>query len=266
MGKDKRPAFQFYYKDWLSDSALKRRSRAAKGLWIDLLCMMFDSEERGFLIENGVVLTPGDVLDSMEGNRDVNRSALKELLSYGIARRDDRGAIYSKRMVEDERVRQIHAECGCKGGRPKVKTKTEPNAKPKGKAKPNQTGADADADAEELNCIEEGDTGGKPKPARPADPIWDSLCSLFSLKPVTRGERSRIGQCVRDLKAKSATVPQVEAAWSYCRDRFDPFGPECLVKWFDQAQHPGTGKPAAKLDEGEQAKARARQLLREFKT
>jgi len=43
----KAPAFQFYVKDWLSDSQLKMVSHSTKGIWIDLLCFMWDAPERG---------------------------------------------------------------------------------------------------------------------------------------------------------------------------------------------------------------------------
>ena len=47
MGKA--PAFQFYVKDWLSDPQLKQCSFSTKGIWIDLLCFMWDAPERGKL-------------------------------------------------------------------------------------------------------------------------------------------------------------------------------------------------------------------------
>lgn len=47
MGKA--PAFQFYVKDWLGDPQLKMASFSTKGIWIDLLCYMWDAPERGEL-------------------------------------------------------------------------------------------------------------------------------------------------------------------------------------------------------------------------
>ncbi len=41
------PAFQFYIKDWLSDPQLKMASFSAKGMWIYLLCFMWECPERG---------------------------------------------------------------------------------------------------------------------------------------------------------------------------------------------------------------------------
>jgi len=45
----KAPAFQFYVKDWLSDPQLKMASFSTKGIWIDLLCFMWESPDRGKL-------------------------------------------------------------------------------------------------------------------------------------------------------------------------------------------------------------------------
>ena len=45
MGKN--PAFQFYVKDWLTDTQLRLASPATRGIWIDLLCYMWDAPVRG---------------------------------------------------------------------------------------------------------------------------------------------------------------------------------------------------------------------------
>ena len=55
----KLPAIQFYVGDWMKDPALRSVSVEARGLWIDLLCIMHESPRRGYL-ENahGEPLTP----------------------------------------------------------------------------------------------------------------------------------------------------------------------------------------------------------------
>lgn len=44
-----RPAFQFYTKDWRNNPRLRRCSPAARGTWIDIMCLMHDSDEYGVL-------------------------------------------------------------------------------------------------------------------------------------------------------------------------------------------------------------------------
>ena len=45
----KRPSFQFYVSDWQSNNKLRRCSHAEKGIWLDVMCLMHDSEEYGIL-------------------------------------------------------------------------------------------------------------------------------------------------------------------------------------------------------------------------
>jgi hypothetical protein len=47
MGKA--PAFQFYVKDWLSDPQLRMASFSTKGIWIDMLCFMWQAPVKGEL-------------------------------------------------------------------------------------------------------------------------------------------------------------------------------------------------------------------------
>lgn len=43
----KRPSFQFYPGDWIGSQKLRRCSPAARGAWIDLLCVLHDCDEYG---------------------------------------------------------------------------------------------------------------------------------------------------------------------------------------------------------------------------
>lgn len=44
-----RPWFAFYAGDWRANSKLRRCTHAERGIWIDVLCLMHDSEEYGVL-------------------------------------------------------------------------------------------------------------------------------------------------------------------------------------------------------------------------
>lgn len=43
----KRPSFQFYPADWRANANLRRCSDAARGAWMDILCVLHDSDEYG---------------------------------------------------------------------------------------------------------------------------------------------------------------------------------------------------------------------------
>jgi len=121
----KAPAYQFYTGDWMKDANLRGCSLAARGLWIDILCLMFDAEQKGVLRSNSVPWTAQKVVKSVAGARARN---LAELIKNGVARvaRKD-GAMYSKRMIRDELKRRHKAQAGGKGGK---QTGSKPRANP----------------------------------------------------------------------------------------------------------------------------------------
>ncbi len=114
----KRPSFQFYPGDWLNDAALRLCSVGARGLWIDMICLMHQGTDYGFLkVNHKPILTTnltrllGATLSEVEGWLD-------ELKSVGVYSVDEAGCIYSKRMVRDEEIRSARAAGGVLGGNP----------------------------------------------------------------------------------------------------------------------------------------------------
>lgn len=133
----KLPAFQFYPGDWLKDANLRRCSHAAKGVWIDMLCLMFEADERGVLATNGVAWSDEDIACAIGGDTTTTISAIQELTFKGVAKRRSNGAVYSKRMVADENKRQLCSAAGKKGGGNPNLTQKDPTFKgqPKGGSK-----------------------------------------------------------------------------------------------------------------------------------
>lgn len=102
----KLPSFQFYPGDWMKDPALRRCSAAARGIWMDVLCLMFESDERGKLVTSALQWTLQDIAEAISGDTATNLSHLKELLAKGVMRQDESGCYYSNRLVKDELVRK----------------------------------------------------------------------------------------------------------------------------------------------------------------
>lgn len=44
-----RPSFQFYPADWLANTNLRRCSEAARGIWIDVMCVLHGADEYGVI-------------------------------------------------------------------------------------------------------------------------------------------------------------------------------------------------------------------------
>jgi DnaT DNA-binding domain len=114
--KAKRPAFQFYPADWRKDVELRACSLAARGLWIDLMCVAHECEPYGHLMLNGKPMTPAQIAGQIGVPAAQVKKLLDELVDNGVARRTEQGAIFSKRMVDDERLREQRAETGRANG------------------------------------------------------------------------------------------------------------------------------------------------------
>ena len=104
MGK--LPAFLFYPKDWLTDTELRICSKAAKGVWIDMLSVMFSAPNRGFLtLADGTPWTDEEISAAIGGLTPTNLECLAELLTKGVAHRDKREIFFPLRMVRDDHTR-----------------------------------------------------------------------------------------------------------------------------------------------------------------
>lgn len=115
----KMPALQFYPADWRKDLAVQALGYHDRGVWFEMLCLMHESSERGVMLLNGAPIAE-DVIARLLGldNQTFNQT-LGTLLTYGVAkRRQDDNAIFSKRMVDDEKLCQIRREAGKLGGNP----------------------------------------------------------------------------------------------------------------------------------------------------
>ena len=138
MPAQRLPSFQFYPGDWLKDPALRSVSLAARGLWADLLCLMSESENRGHLQDgNGSPYSNKQLARMTGANSNQIKKLINELESSNVfSRTDDRGVIYSRRMVQDELKRKTNKENGEKGGSPFFKKSVNPPVNQTGNRNP----------------------------------------------------------------------------------------------------------------------------------
>jgi len=121
VGKEmKRPSFQFYPSDWLRDTALRSCSTGARGLWIDMICFMHEGSPYGYLKVADKVILPSNLARMVGESIEVVADWLIELQEAGVYDIDN-GAIFSRRMIRDEELRQKRAEGGKLGGNPNLK-------------------------------------------------------------------------------------------------------------------------------------------------
>lgn len=95
------PWLKFYPRDWRGDQTLRAVSIAARGLWIEMLCVMHEAQPYGHLILGGRAVS-NDVLARVSGlGADECGALLSELESAGVFSRTRKGVIYSRRMIKD---------------------------------------------------------------------------------------------------------------------------------------------------------------------
>lgn len=102
---------KFFWSDWQADPALRACSLAARGLWMEMLCIA--AGERGYLVRDGDPL-PANTLANIVGQPLATVEMLiAELEENRVFSRDRRGRIYSRRMVREAK----HIESSRKGGK-----------------------------------------------------------------------------------------------------------------------------------------------------
>ncbi len=126
---------KFFWADWLADANLRRCSAAARGVWMDMLCVAAQQTPVGFLSANGEPLSPSDVARIGALSEAEAAALIGELERNGVFSRDRKGRIYSRRMVRDERKRRCAAKNGSKGGNPSLLNQTEISPPDKGEVK-----------------------------------------------------------------------------------------------------------------------------------
>lgn len=122
----KSPGFWFFTGDWMKDPELRFCSLFARGLLVDLLCILFEANEQGYASNpDGTPRTNEQIADAVAGgSREEKLAALAELERSGVLSRDNRGVLFSRRIARLSELSKTRRESGSKGG-----SKTQANAK-----------------------------------------------------------------------------------------------------------------------------------------
>lgn len=123
-----RPWMKFYPSDWRSDPTLRACSIAARGVWMELLCVMHEASPRGWLLlPNGSAMTERQIATLVGASVEEVTECLIELEQAGVFSRDGSGVIFSRRMHRDEEKAALAAHNGAKGGNPTLKGGVNPS-------------------------------------------------------------------------------------------------------------------------------------------
>lgn len=245
MPCDKLPAMPVYVGDWFKDTGLQMCSLAARGLWFELCLRMWECEERGLLATGKEAWSDQKVAALIAGSEDETLACLDELLRAGVASRNKNGAIYSRRLVRDEKLRQIRKTAGSKGGFATAKRIAKDTAKGVAKRVAN---SETDTEYEYENKTRKTKTGKSAPKVRARCLIWDALEAVFYPSGIAPGQRKHVGALVRDFKAKGATpeeihkrVERYKRAWpdhactaNALMEHWDEFGPQARPDWMPE--------------------------------
>lgn len=95
------PWMKFYPRDWRGDQALRAVSIAARGLWMECLCVMHEASPYGHLVLNGAPVEAA-ILARMTGTTEEEvKALLAELSQSGVSSVTRAGVVFSRRMVSD---------------------------------------------------------------------------------------------------------------------------------------------------------------------
>ena len=103
---NKRPCFLFYTGDWLKDPGVRQLSPREKGVYIEMLILLFDSG--GYIKMSDINLMHAlnfrlEEEESEETMRsvDVFHSVIERLIECGVVRRTEDGRLFNKRILRD---------------------------------------------------------------------------------------------------------------------------------------------------------------------
>lgn len=158
---------KFWWQDWQRDPALRMCSLAARGAWIEMLCLMADADPVGNLLVNGRSPNMRQLSAVLGCSEREATKLVTELEENGVFSRSDDGTIYSRRMVRDKAISDEAAANGKKGGNPNITGKAKRKVKGedaeglthslKASATPplKHQEAEAEADTERKNSLRE---------------------------------------------------------------------------------------------------------------
>jgi hypothetical protein len=117
----KMPYMRFFVDNWRSHMPLRMCSAAARGLWIDMLCIMHEAEPRGHLLIKGRAPTIPQLAKLFAMSEEECSAFLDELRENEVFSVKRNGIIFSRKMERDEIKASKNRDNGAKGGNPKLR-------------------------------------------------------------------------------------------------------------------------------------------------
>lgn len=131
--EDGRPAQQWYWDDWFSAFDVRLCSIAARGLWIDMLGIMWKAEIRGTLTVNGRQVNNKTLAKIAGATIEEVNSLIKELEDNDVFSKLRDGTIICRRLFKESKkqkdISNIRSEAGKKGAESRWQIDNKKNGK-----------------------------------------------------------------------------------------------------------------------------------------
>ena len=188
-------------RDWTGDPRIRMVSLAARGLWLECLCLMRTAPRTGYLETSRGVPVPDGSLARIAGVPEEELPAImRELSDAGIpAVEEQTGVWYCRRMVEESGKAGKCSEAGRRGGgNPALKSdERKPRERAERKAA-SSTAANTDAKADGT---------------RPRNPLMDALGSLEGdIFHLPAPMWSKVAKALKNIKSATPDVTPEEIA------------------------------------------------------
>lgn len=224
MADKRKPWMKWFTRDWRSNAKLRLCSFAARGLWADLLSLMWESPVCGFLMVEGVIPTARQLASLLGGSeREITklRHELGQACVFSVTGVDDlpaditcliptdmpHGVIFSRRMVRDMAKEKKDRANGKGGGNPNLIGLDNGGVNPRNNPQRSE--------ARDKNS--EANASGARAPAR--DVIFAELLPWLS-KRAGKDCRSLVGRWLSDTRDDDAVRLVMEAC-----ERENPIDP-----------------------------------------
>jgi 5-methylcytosine-specific restriction endonuclease McrA len=115
---------KFWWQDHRNETALRVCSLAARGLWVEMLCVAHKADPVGYVTVNGLAPSVRNLANIVGAQEREVKKLLAELEDAGVFSRTDDGVIYSRRMVREASAEAEAGEAwrayGKNGGNPQI--------------------------------------------------------------------------------------------------------------------------------------------------
>jgi len=145
----KKPYMPFYIGDYKKDVEVQSLDRYCRNVWLDMMCLMWESQVRGYLLLGGKPMSRETIARNIGEDNQNFEICLTKILEFGCFDIREDGAIFSRRMVRENELSVKRAKSGSQGGNPNL---VKQNAsKPPSKT---QANSDIDIDIDIDNAID----------------------------------------------------------------------------------------------------------------